>query len=257
MIDLQNNYIWGIPPYTFWACIGIACSIIFFLFLLYRNDIKIEGQLLIGVMGIGGMLLGAKVFGCIKNIITALYYQKPITSEVIRNSGLVYYGGLIGFLLFSCIAIWVFYHKFDLGLMNLVVITIPLFHSFGRIGCLFAGCCFGMEWNKGFTINYIYDSQKIVSRFPTQLIESACELLIFFFLLNICKKNLHRNLLKMYLFIYACVRFILEFTRGDEIRGIWNGLSFSQYISIAIIILIISLSTISTIKIRRKNYENY
>lgn len=246
-IDLQNNYIWGIPPYTFWACIGIVYSIIFFLFLLYRNNIKIERQLLICVMGIVGMMLGAKVFGCIKNIIIVLYYQQAITSEVIRNSGLIYYGGLIGFLLFSYIAIRVLYHEYNLILMNLIMITIPLFHSFGRIGCLFAGCCFGKECNIGLTINYIYDSQRIISRFPTQLIESACELLNFFFLLYIHKKNPNRNLLKIYLTIYACVRFILEFTRADEIRGILNGLSFSQYISIAIIILIISLSSASTI----------
>lgn len=253
IIDFQNNYIFGIQPYTFWAGAGIAFSSILFLFLLYKNNIKIERQILILVFGLIGLVFGAILCGCIKNLINVLYYHESITFEIISKSGLVYYGGLAGFLLFSCFTIWKLYNKIDLILMNIIMIVIPLFHCFGRIGCLFAGCCFGIEYDGGFCICYVYDSQQVISRFPTQLIESAFELFVFLLLLYIYRKNNNYNLIKLYLFLYACGRFLLEFTRGDTVRGVWHRLSFSQYISIGIIIFIILLYVISLI---RKNIKS-
>ena len=99
---------------------------------------------------------------------------------------------------------------------------------------------------------YYYTALPAINIHATEFWVFLIILIILAGLLFVRKKNLDRNLLKIYLFIYACVRFILEFTRGDEIRGIWNGLSFSQYISIAIIILIISLSTVSNINSKEK-----
>ena len=40
---------------------------------------------------------------------------------------------------------------------------------------------------------------------------------------------------RFYLYIYAVSRFLLEFIRGDSIRGIWFGLSTSQWVSIGIL----------------------
>ena len=85
-IDLQNNYIWGIPPYAFWIGIGLLCSIIMFFYLLYDSGIKIDKQLFIYVCGIVGVIVGAKLFGCIKNLLLALYNLEPITVEVINVS---------------------------------------------------------------------------------------------------------------------------------------------------------------------------
>ena len=75
-----------------------------------------------------------------------------------------------------------------------------------------------------------------VSRFPVQLVEAAAN-----FLLAICmlwlfhKKKLKKGrLILVYGLSYPVIRFILEFWRGDQIRGIFFGLSTSQWISLAV-----------------------
>lgn len=249
VINLQNNSIWGIPPYTFWAGIGLACSIIMFFYLLYDSKRIIDKQLFVFIWGIVGVLLGAKLFGCIKNLLVALYYDRPLTAEIIGSSGLVYYGGLTGFLLCSSGAILVFYKKMDAGLINLLAIVIPLFHGFGRIGCLFAGCCFGMEYTGPFSVTYMSLSGEFRSCFPVQIVESFGEWLVFLILFAIYKtsRSMCRNLMKIYLIIYAVLRFILEFVRGDTIRGIFGIFSFSQYISLGIMIIFVLFQTASII----------
>ena len=44
------------------------------------------------------------------------------------------------------------------------------------------------------------------------------------------------KLIYVYMLIYPVVRFILEFLRGDEIRGFLFGLSTSQWISILLFV---------------------
>lgn len=41
--------------------------------------------------------------------------------------------------------------------------------------------------------------------------------------------------MECYLVLYAICRFVLEFLRGDSVRGIWFGLSISQWISLGIL----------------------
>lgn len=256
-IDLQNNYIWGIPPYAFWIGIGLSCSIILFFYLLYDSGIQIKKQLLIYVCGIFGVVVGAKLFGIIKNLLLAIYNQEPLTVDIIGNAGLVFYGGLMGFLLCTSIAIFLMYRSFDIKLMNLIAITIPLFHGFGRIGCLFAGCCFGTEYSDFLSITYIYNPQEIRSCFPTQIIESSFEFVLFIVLLIMHKKHKEINFLKVYLATYAILRFALEFMRGDTIRGLFGPLSFSQYISLIILTILLLLTIIQKEKnVRRLKNEN-
>lgn len=255
-IDLQNNCIWGIPPYIFWVGIGLSCSMLLFLYLLYNSGIKIDKQLSIYICGIVGVIAGAKIFGCIKNLIISLYYQKPLTIEIISNAGLVFYGGLMGFLLCTSVAIILCYRRFDIELMNLIVITIPLFHGFGRIGCLFAGCCFGVEYTGLLSVTYINNLTEIRPCFPTQIVESCFEFILFVTLFIFHKKNREINLLKMYLATYAFLRFTLEFKRGDTIRGLLGKLSFSQYVSLAILVILLFLTMVQNRKPRGIKNEN-
>ena len=74
--------------------------------------------------------------------------------------------------------------------------------------------------------------------FPTQIVESICNLLIFVILTITYKKYIGTyKTVGLYCILYSIVRFILEFFRGDLIRGIYLGLSTSQWISIALLIL--------------------
>ena len=127
--------------------------------------------------------------------------------------------------------------------LDIFAISIPLFHVFGRIGCALGGCCYGIESEFGYTIynNYLLPEVNGVNRFPVQLTEAAINLIIFLILLFMYKRNrMQEKLIYCYMIMYPIARFILEFLRGDIIRGIWFGLSTSQWISIILFVFAIS-----------------
>lgn len=99
-----------------------------------------------------------------------------------------------------------------------------LFHAFGRIGCLLGGCCYGFELASPITIGLVR-----LDHFPIQAVESAAEFII---LLLIEKTHLREHKFISYIGLYSVFRFTAEFFRGDAVRGIWFGLSTSQWIAL-------------------------
>ena len=122
---------------------------------------------------------------------------------------------------------------------------IPLFHAITRIGCFVGGCCFGVESQSVISINYttiIFGEVVTTYRIPTQLIESCFNFSLFLYLLVLYSKDdwQRKKILRRYLLIYSIGRFLIEFWRGDAVRGVICGVSFSQVISILIWIYLIS-----------------
>ena len=76
-----------------------------------------------------------------------------------------------------------------------------------------------------------------VVRFPVQIAESICCFVIFVVLIKRAKsRNSYRGSFGLYMFLYAVCRFVLEFFRGDEDRGIWLlDLSTSQITALLVI----------------------
>ena len=76
-----------------------------------------------------------------------------------------------------------------------------------------------------------------VPLFPIQIVESICNLIIFIIILITYKrfKGTYKTV-ALYAVLYSVVRFVLEFYRGDFIRGIII-LSTSQWISIVLFIV--------------------
>lgn len=176
-----------------------------------------------------------------------LLYYITIFDEIRTNprlllnlsDGFVVYGGIIGGILggYVCsrrykIDFWKYF--------DLVVPSVALAQGFGRIGCLLAGCCYGMESNCPISIVF-HDSHFApngVPLLPTQIISSGLNFLHFFLLLlfaRYAKKD--GQVSALYLICYSIGRFILEFFRGDLIRGSVGRLSTSQFISIFIFVI--------------------
>ena len=76
----------------------------------------------------------------------------------------------------------------------------------------------------------------MMKKMPVQLIEALLELIVFLILCVIDKRKKDVDLLAVYLTTYAIIRFVLEFLRGDSVRGVIMGISTSQCISILIIL---------------------
>jgi len=152
--------------------------------------------------------------------------------------GMVFYGGLIGG--FIAALIYAKVKKLDFAAYSdMTAPAVPLFHTFGRVGCFLGGCCYGVESDFGFTYTHSpAAAANNVNRFPIQLVEAVFNLVLFFILSEMQKRNkLQARLFPLYLILYATGRFILEFWRGDVIRGFILGLSTSQFISIILLVL--------------------
>ena len=181
----------------------------------------------------------------IKNIDDFLF----VVTDIFGGS--VFYGGLIGGILVGLI-----YGKIKKrpirDYADVMAPAIPLFHTFGRIGCFLGGCCYGIKSHIGIYYNnsYYLKDVEVATRFPVQLVESVCNFILFLVLNRLYKKEKFKgSLLLVYLMNYSVIRFILEFFRGDEYRGFLFGLSTSQIVSIGLFII----SLILFIKDRKNN----
>ncbi len=158
--------------------------------------------------------------------------------------GFVFYGGLIGGLLF--IYLGGRFHKIkpEQYLRNFIFL-IPFIHCFGRIGCFLAGCCYGVPYHGIGAVVFPEGSfaPSGVELFPVQLVEAICLMVIALMILLLRFTCRFEYTVELYLLSYGIVRFILEYYRYDEIRGGIANLSTSQWISVIMIaVAVISFS---------------
>jgi phosphatidylglycerol:prolipoprotein diacylglycerol transferase len=182
-----------------------------------------------------GMFVGSRML----YIVTVIHTAFPEFSfqeifHLLIGGGFVFYGGLYGALLGLVVAAKLLRIETNV-VMSIFVFSLPVFHLFGRIGCFFAGCCYGIVHKYG--VRFVSDPNNL--RLPTQLYESALNALIVILLLAL-EKGKKEKLLFIYLGVYAVARFFLEFIRGDEIRGAFLIFTTSQWVSI-LTLLILSL----------------
>lgn len=218
-------------------------------------DIKEDEVVQLFLYLIASVFIGGKFFYYLEDV------QKYIASPSLMfenfGNGFVFYGSLI----FSVpTMLWYFKKKKwpIWQILDQMAITACIVHSFGRIGCLMAGCCHGMPttmpWGIVFSDPTCAANPLNVPLHPTQLYEifmiAVIGLIIY---LNFKRKKNHGQWFLVYLILYSIGRSIIEVFRGDEARGfIVNGwISHSQGISI----VIITLSFI-TLFIRHRNKNN-
>ena len=230
--------IFGLPPYFVCAVVAFVVATCVFIVLIESKGYSVSENTRGLLISIVGMLVVSRLFGVFTGLFRAVICKESITLETFTQTGIVYYGGLLGLVMsyLCCLRTRLFQNK-DIYVLDILAVPIPLFHSISRIGCFLAGCCYGKPWIYGVKYSIILNCEvDITNRIPVQLIEAVVELGIFFYLIRLLKTLEWRNkhILIRYLGVYSIVRFFLEFIRGDEVRGVWNGISFSQIISIVI-----------------------
>jgi phosphatidylglycerol:prolipoprotein diacylglycerol transferase len=207
-----------------------------------RSGLKKEDVLFASFFGCIGLLIGAKLLYILTNIPGLIihwnqFIRKPAYYLPYLSDGYVFYGGLIG----AVAALFFYCRKFHisyLGILDHMIPSIPVIHGFGRLGCFFAGCCYGIPYNgPGHIIfRHSFFAPKDISLFPTQVLEAAINFSAFIFLILYARSERKPgNVTGIYLLYYSVMRFLLEFLRGDIIRGSFLGLSTSQWISLALI----------------------
>lgn len=154
------------------------------------------------------------------------------------QNGWVVYGGIIGGVLTSLV--YCRYKKADfVRYLDLVIPAVAFAQGCGRIGCFFAGCCYGRETDSIFHIQY-WQSEYApngVKLIPTQIYSSIGDFAIAFLLMAYAKREPKKGKVAAgYCILYSVGRFVIEMFRNDY-RGTLGALSTSQTISIVILIL--------------------
>ncbi len=193
----------------------------------------------LGIYIIISALIGAKLLLVITDFRT--FISDPSELITLARSGGVFYGGLI---LAVSVALW-YIRKIGLPLWTTCDVFAPgiaLGHVVGRMGCFFAGCCWGRETDVPWAITFTdpYAAANVgtplnVPLHPTQLYEAGAEGLILLLLLSTEKKGTRYpgRTFWLYMLLYAISRFIIEFYRNDP-RGAVLMFSTSQFISIVL-----------------------
>ncbi len=260
MYPIVNIFGRSFTTYAILAILALLlCGVVFCYFIRKAGKDDNDAIIFLLVVSVGVLIGGHLLYGVTNisrfgELFSATDGKSFLSAFGEIFGGSVFYGGLIvgGLFGIACIKIM----KLDLSLYaDLSAIIAPLFHGIARIGCFLGGCCYGIESEFGFVAhgNTLVHEINGVSRFPVQLLESMCNLLICAFVLALYLKGKQKGrLIFIYLLIYAIVRFLDEFLRGDLLRGFVFGLSTSQFISIFIGLFAIVGLVLNAIKSKRQ-----
>ena len=195
------------------------------------NEDLLWGILICSILGI---LIGSRLLFYLVNI--PQIKEDPSILWNFRN-GYVVYGGISFGVLFG----YIYCRKKQapfLKYLDLAMPAVAMAQGFGRIGCFFAGCCYGRQTDSWLHIIYTHSdfAPNNVPLIPTQLISSAGNFLIAAFLFWYSSKTKKDGTVgAMYMILYSIGRFTIEIFR-DDLRGAWGWLSTSQLISIGVLI---------------------
>lgn len=236
-----------IYAYTLTALVGLLVTIFFSYWLAKRMKTDEYTMLFAILIAAAGAFLGGHILYALTNLDYLVYlfqnldripnFSTFLSYAYPAFSGSVFYGGLLGGLALACVYVKKIGQPMkpcaDIG-----AVAIPTFHAFGRLGCFLSGCCFGIESEIGFVMHHsIVEEGNGVRRFPVQLLEVGFNVVLaVVFYLNLRKCKAKGKLLHLYFYAYPVFRFLNEFLRGDAYRGIYGGLSTSQWISVALVI---------------------
>ncbi len=177
-----------------------------------------------------GGFLGSKLLYVITDIDRII---KDPSAIFPLSDGWVVYGGIIGGILAAVVYAKIRKLKF-LAYFDLLMPSVALAQGFGRMGCWFAGCCYGRETHSPIGIIFKESSYAPtgVPLVPTQLFSAGLNVLHFLVLLWYSRRKQGDGQVgALYLIFYSIGRFILEYFRGDLERGSVGVFSTSQFIS--------------------------
>lgn len=217
--------------------IMIAVGILFAFLVLFRYSkiLGLPGKLtdLVYYDGIVSILLG---FGFAALFQATYNYIEHPENGFHLGEGITFLGGMIGGTVVYLI-IWMIFRKKVPGnlydIMPVIPCMITVGHAFGRIGCFFAGCCYGKPTDSIFGVQFpgAYFEQ-LGKVHPTQLYEAAFLFVLFGVLTWLLLKKKFQYTMTVYLASYGVFRFLIEFLRYDDRGQLGKLLSPSQTMSL-------------------------
>jgi len=197
-------------------------------------------------------IIGARLFYVLTNL--KIFIANPLEIFQIWNGGLVFYGGFICATVFTFFYLW----KKKMNIWKTGDIFAPALaagHCIGRMGCFFAGCCYGSPTNMACAITFRNPDSLAplnIALHPTQIYSVIGNLLLFIFLISFRRfKKFDGQLFWLYVFIYGLMRSFIEVFRGD-FRGVLLLNTFSISQTIGLVMSIVAIIMLIMLRARNK-----
>lgn len=229
---LPQPLFWNVHMYGIMIAVGVLCCFVS-LFVLAKV-LKIDEKFVDFVYynGIASIALG---FGA-ATLFQSFYNYLDNPEGGFQIGGMTFLGGLIGGVSTFLIVYAFFYKKFKVTLFDFLSVVPPLIliaHAFGRMGCFFAGCCYGkVDYEHGLKFPGLPEPV-----LPTMLYEAIFLFIMFavcMVLLIVFKFDYN---MPLYLATYGIFRFVIEYFRGDDRGSFIGSMSPSQFWSIVMVVL--------------------
>ncbi|MBF0449238.1 MAG: prolipoprotein diacylglyceryl transferase [Candidatus Magnetomorum sp.] len=208
-----------IHTYGFCIAIGFVVALYYVSKTAQKNQLNSEVIIDLCFYGLVFGMIGGRIMYVILEWDT--FENNWIEIFRIWNGGLVFYGGFIAALIFS----WRYITIKQLPMLQTLDILAPavaIAHAFGRIGCFFAGCCYGHRCDLPWAVTFTHPltlARPDIPLHPTQLYSSAMNFVIFAILVKYSQRKPKAGAIAIaYLFLYGLGRICVECFRGDD-RG--------------------------------------
>lgn len=217
-----NIVVLGMTFYEIFVLIGLVALMIAFRYFADKKGFSAKFQNFILAL-----IVVTVIFGYFSAVLFQAFYDYLASGEfkVDSSTGATFYGGFIGGVT-VCASLYFIVGKFLFKdrehirafpyILDCGGFCVPLAHAFGRLGCLFVGCCHGGYTEAWYGIYHASSGLKVV---PLQLYESIVLFIIFAVLfVRALKMGRYSHAMSAYLTSYAVWRFFAEFFRTDD-RG--------------------------------------
>ena len=244
--------------------VGVILCLAFLRFACKRLNIPSKFEDFVeynAIISVAMGVLSGMLFQSFYNWLAALE-TNPDAKFEFSFSGITFLGGLIGGVVTFLLIYFLFgrkrYGAYLMRLLPIAACCILVAHAFGRLGCLFAGCCYG-EVTDSF-IGIIYPSSAglgTAPRWPVPIFESMFLFMTFGVCAYLTVIKKYKYSMNIYLIAYGVFRFLIEFIRGDERGDFIKGLPLypSQVWSIVMVLLGVAMYFVMPYVIKKLNID--
>jgi protein-S-isoprenylcysteine O-methyltransferase Ste14 len=165
------------------------------------------------------------------------------SSKLLRPYG--YYGGVIGVIVASALAFFIFSINFYTLLASFAMAG-PWIQSIGRLRCLVQGCCHGRPSNDNIGIRFTHPNSRVnkisglsgVPLHPTQLYSIGTNIITGLILIRLFNIGMSSSfIIGIYFVLNGLGRFVEESFRGEAQTPYWAGMRIYQWIAIINILI--------------------
>lgn len=236
LLKTQGFYIFNlyINFYGLLIAVGMFLGVLCAIWICFKKGYNKDMVLDLALFALPLSIVGARLYYCIFNGV-----ENFVQVFKIWEGGMAIYGGIIGGFLGVLLCCKI--KKYSL--LNACDVAAPcliLGQAFGRIGCYFANCCYGIEvTNSAFQIFPLSILINGDWHLATFFYESFLDVIGFIILLVISFKTKKQGVVTAsYFIIYGIIRAILEqFRDPTELLTISDsGIRVSQLLSVLLII---------------------